>query len=112
MYEGRKDKPQWNLKRIEEVIKMVEEYKSAPAKHENRNRKQYYYGTKYDIIRVGTCKTLVLKSYSESNTFVQIVPSEDYHSVLTECHKSTGHGRRDEILHQLKTKSFPYLRQP
>lgn len=49
---------------------------------------------------------MVSKSDSESNTFVQIVPSEDYHSVLTECHKYTGHGRTDKLLHQLKTKKL------
>jgi hypothetical protein len=101
-----RDKPLWTTERIGNVIKLVEEYKSAPILNKSRNRQQYYYGTKYDVMNIGQSKVLILKRQSESDSIVEIVAAEDYYRVLMKCHESTGHGGQDKMLFSLKSKYF------
>lgn len=74
IYRKRKDRPQLILKRIDKFSRIGEEYKTTSKKYENRTRKQYYYGIKYDIISVCKFNTWALKSASYSNYFIKIVP--------------------------------------
>lgn len=56
-----KEKPLWTRERIEEAIAVIEQFKLAPLLKLQRTHKQYYYGKKYDVMEVGTKKSLILK---------------------------------------------------
>lgn len=99
-----KEKPFWTRERIEEAITVIEQFKLAPILKLQRTHKQYYYGKKYDIMEVGTKKTLIVKKKSDSDTVVTIVPTENFYHILREIHQSIGHGGRDKMLYSLKTK--------
>lgn len=94
----------WTRERIEEAITVTEQFKLAPLLKLQRTHKQYYYGTKYDVMEVGTKKSLILKRKSDSDPVVKIVPTENFYHILRETHQSTGHGGRDKMLYNLKSK--------
>ncbi|XP_014487986.1 PREDICTED: KRAB-A domain-containing protein 2-like [Dinoponera quadriceps] len=99
-----KEKPLWTRERIEEAITVIEQFKLAPLLKLQRTHKQYYYGKKYDVMEVGTKKSLILKRKSDSDPVVQIVPTENFYHILRKTHQSTDHGGRDKMLYSLKSK--------
>ncbi|XP_071053619.1 KRAB-A domain-containing protein 2-like [Onthophagus taurus] len=101
-----KEKPLWTSVRIEEAITAVEQFKLAPVLKIQRTNKQYYYGKKYDLMEVGSKKTLILKRKSDSDPVVRIVPTEEFYHILRDTHQLTGHGGRDKMLYSLKSKYF------
>ncbi|XP_023243366.1 KRAB-A domain-containing protein 2-like [Centruroides sculpturatus] len=101
-----KEKPLWTLERIEEAITAIEQFKLAPVLKFQPTNKQYYYGKKYDLMEVGTKKSLILKRKSDSDPVVKIVPAGKFYHILRETHQSTGHGDRDKMLYSLKLQYF------
>lgn len=59
---------------------------------------------KYDVMEVGTKKTLILKRKSESDSVVKIVPTENFYHILRETHQAAGHRGRDKMLASLRLK--------
>lgn len=105
-YETRDEsvKKPWTRARVLEVITIILEYKTASKTGSKRTFTHYNYGKKYDVIEVGGKNILVLKRKTHDDPLVQILPIDEYYDILTEFHKSTGHGGRDKMIFGLRKK--------
>ncbi|KAF2892131.1 hypothetical protein ILUMI_14043 [Ignelater luminosus] len=104
--DGRHDKEKslWTRERIKGAVTSIEQFKLAPVLNLQWTNKQYYYGKKYDLMEVGTKKSLILKRKSDFDPTVKIVPTEEFYHILRESHQSTGHGGRDKMVCNLKSR--------
>lgn len=106
LYSGRSKKPVWSRERINDVIKLIEEFNSASETKKLRNSAHYYYANNYEIMEEGGRKCLVQKLKDSDANTIKIVPVEEYYDVLDEIHRSTGHGGRDKMLMALRYVCF------
>lgn len=97
-------KLEWTRDRIEDVIKLLEDYNKAKFRGIRATNKQYHHAHKYDVIKTGNHKVLILKRKDTSHPTLEMIPTEDYYQKILEAHLATGHGRRDKIVNALRTK--------
>ncbi|GBP85928.1 KRAB-A domain-containing protein 2 [Eumeta japonica] len=69
-----------------------------------RNAAEYYWSSRYDVMNIGGSDYLILKRKNHDSPTVRVVPLEEYYDILTDIHKSCGHGGRDKIQYKLKDK--------
>uniref|UniRef100_A0A2A4K8V1 Integrase catalytic domain-containing protein n=1 Tax=Heliothis virescens TaxID=7102 RepID=A0A2A4K8V1_HELVI len=97
-------KLQWTNQRIQNVIKLLEEYNTAKSEGRRPTNQHYYHARKYDVMNIDSQKVLIIKRKNTSDPVVQIIPSEEFYQKILDVHIATGHGRRDKIVHALKNK--------
>ncbi|XP_073966897.1 SCAN domain-containing protein 3-like [Choristoneura fumiferana] len=67
---------------------------------------EYYWRSKYDVMETEDKDFLIVKKKSINDPSVRIVATEEYFDILTEIHKTTGHGGRDKIMYSIKDKLY------
>lgn len=67
---------------------------------------EYYWMNKYDIMTSDSEDYLIFKKLGPTGPTVRIIPREQYFDILSEVHKSCGHGGRDKILNLIKTRFY------
>lgn len=97
-------KSEWTEEKIQNVIKMIENYNKAKILGSRPTDKEYYHAKKYDIMTFSDEKVLILKRKSQKDPVIQVVPSSKYYQKILDTHVATGHGRRDKIIYDLKDK--------
>lgn len=108
LYAGRSHKPKWTKERVDNIIKLIKEYKDM-SQIEQRNKNIYYYYVKhYDVLNISSDQNsiLILKRTSVTDAIIKILPSEDYFDVLTNIHLKTNHGGRDKMVHAIKSEYY------
>ncbi|RVE49092.1 hypothetical protein evm_006213 [Chilo suppressalis] len=106
-YRGHKEKskkPEWTYDKIQNVIKLIQEFYAVKALGKKPSRTQYHHARKYDVISVANKKVLIIKRKSLTDPVVQIVPSNEYYKMILDTHLATRHGRRDKIVKTFKNK--------
>lgn len=71
-----------------------------------RESADYYWLSKYDILETTDEEFLIFKKKTVSDPTVRIVPLEKYFDILTEVHKAVGHGGREKIMYNIKSKMY------
>ncbi|XP_014365204.2 uncharacterized protein LOC106716236 isoform X1 [Papilio machaon] len=91
-------KLEWTRERIENVIKLLEEYSKNKCRGVRATNTQYHHAHKYDVVKTGNHKVLILKRKDSSHPILEMIPTEDYYEKILDAHLATGHGRRDKIV--------------
>ncbi|GBP28355.1 KRAB-A domain-containing protein 2 [Eumeta japonica] len=97
-------KTPWAKEKIFEVIRHVKSAEVAINSGVRRNAAEYYWSSRYDVMNIGGSDYLILKRKNHDSPTVRVVPLEEYYDILTDIHKSCGHGGRDKIQYKLKDK--------
>ncbi|GBP20844.1 KRAB-A domain-containing protein 2 [Eumeta japonica] len=102
-------KTPWAKEKIFEVIRHVKSAEVAINSGVRRNAAEYYWSSRYDVMNIGGSDYLILKRKNHDSPTVRVVPLEEYYDILTDIHKSCGHGGRDKIQYKLKDKFVIHL---
>ncbi|CAB3234185.1 unnamed protein product [Arctia plantaginis] len=100
-HSGSNKKP-WTQDRILEVIRDLKNIKVTMKK----KSVDYYWMNKYEVITTSSEEYLIAKKKHYSEPTVRIVPREQYFDLLSEIHLSCGHGGRDKMLQDIKSKFY------
>lgn len=73
---------------------------------QRRTAMDYYWMSKYDIMTTANEDCLIFKRLTATAPTVRILPREQYFDVLSDIHKSCGHGGRDKILYDIKKRYY------
>lgn len=98
---GSNKKP-WTQERIIEVMRDLKNIKVSMKK----KSVDYYWMNKYEVITTSSEEYLIAKKKHYSEPTVRIVPREHYYDLLSEIHLSSGHGGRDKMLQDIKSKFY------
>lgn len=90
----------WNKEHFEKVVKILIEFETVIKKSNDH----YYYHKFYELVRVGNSHHICLKKDRSENSFVYVIPYEDFYDKLMEAHLATGHGARDRMHYYCKSK--------
>lgn len=99
-------KKPWRKSQIEHVINIILKFKEKCKFSEVKSNVEYYYGSRYDVLKVGQDDILIMKLKNSSDSIVQILPVEDYFSKLWDAHRNCGHGGRDKVLYEIKNRFY------
>ena len=83
--------------------KLMEEYKVAKDKLTKKTSHEYYLLKHYDLIKIGDEEKLVHKIKHVEDVPIIIATKEMLFDILLKSHLDTGHGRRDKMLHDIKS---------
>lgn len=97
-------KLEWTYQRVQNVIKLLDEYNTIKSQGRRPTNKHYHHARKYDLMNIDNKRVLIMKRKDISDPAVQIIPTEEYYQKILDVHIATGHGRRDKIVHILKDK--------
>lgn len=97
-------KKPWDVNKVQNVINELKSARLVYSTGEKKTCKQYHLFKKYDLINIGGTEHLVFKRKNVDDPTIYIVPFEKYFDILRDCHRNTGHGGRDKMLYQLKSK--------
>lgn len=96
----------WTKERILEVIGEIKNAKVTMNSGQRLAAMDYYWISKYEVMNTGNEEHLFLKRSSSTDPTVRVVAREQYFDILSNIHRSYGHGGRDEMINDFKNRYY------
>ncbi|XP_048000971.1 uncharacterized protein LOC125237817 isoform X3 [Leguminivora glycinivorella] len=104
-HQGAQKKP-WTAEKVSEVMNNIRKARATIRANQPRASMDYYWLSKYDIMKVGDEEFLIFKRKTLNDPIIRIIPRNEYFSYLDEIHKSCNHGGRDKMTQVIKSKYY------